>query len=1402
MSIVVITEKPSVARDIAQVLGANRRLEGAIEGNGYLVTWAVGHLVSLGQPHEQDPSWKRWSIAQLPMIPEQWQLRVYPKTRDQFDVVRRILRDPRVDEVICAMDAGREGELIFRYIYEAAGSKKPFRRLWISSMTEESIREGFENLRPGSDYDGLADAARGRSQADWLVGMNLSRAYTLNRAGQNEMLSVGRVQTPTLAMLVERELAIRDFVSEDYKEVRAVFRPLGSDGSADLQGTSYEGVYFSDSSPRATVLGDLSSGAREEKTTEESPSETDSVALARRLPSDGKLARQIAARALRGKASVESVAGRQRRVPPPLLYDLTELQRHANRLYGFPAQKTLDLAQRLYEQKKLLSYPRSDSRHVSKDIAKTLPKIVCAISDKYRDLLSEGSGERPLGKRFVDDAKVSDHHALIPTTTRPDKTAMSQDEERIYDLVCRRLLSAWHEDHLYSTTTVISKIASTNKNQELLIDRYRSTGTKVDRVGWRVLDVRPPGKARDTHAQDHAPSHTKSPTPDRAPDRAKASQDGAGAGEQELPSGLMRGLALEVLASAVDDKKTRPPRRFTDGTLLTAMETAGKTLDDAELSDAMRECGLGTPATRASTIETLLQRDYVVREKKTLRATDKGIWLIQCVHPEAKSPAMTGRWESELRRIRRGEGSLEEFMKEIEEFVRGAVGRIQKEDAAPRTREGAAPQPREVAEPSPASAPVRRSSKVTPVDEIDALLRERFGFPSFRPHQEEVCRAIIEGSDVLLVMPTGAGKSLCYQLPGIARGGTTLVVSPLIALMEDQVAQLQAQGFVAERIHSGRKRQDSRQVCVDYLAGNLDFLFIAPERLSVPGFPEMLARRKPSLVAVDEAHCISQWGHDFRPDYRMLKDRLPLLHPAPIVALTATATARVQNDIVEQLGTQRSERPNPPKQFIYGFRRENIAIELLELKPSSRNHKTLEILTPEERRPAIVYAPSRKKAEELAAELGEEFPAAAYHAGMETSRRDKVQSAFLRGQLEVVVATIAFGMGIDKPNVRSVIHLALPGSVEGYYQEIGRAGRDGLPSRAVLLHGFIDRRTHEWFLERDYPAESSLRTIYRALGTTPVQKQDLKSRVRMDAETFDRALEKLWIHGGALMAPDESASQGHDNWKVPYQAQKKARQAQIDDIARFAESQSCRMLRLIRHFGDQADPGTRCGQCDICQPGHTVAGAFGEVTSEEQAALKRILKTLDSEGTPSSGRLHSSLFGDSFDRDHFEDLLTALFRGGLIEIEERHFESEGKTIEYRRPVITPLGRRAGADEVAALLISSRSGPARRSTKRKQASGTQRKAGLAKKARGKAKAKAKFVASAPASPALLERLRAFRLEEARRRNIPAFRIFSDKVLEAIAAHQPRSSADLLEISGVGPILREKYGKGILEIVAKR
>jgi DNA topoisomerase-3 len=1312
-SVAVVAEKPSVARDIARVLKAASQGKGYLHGNGYVVTWALGHLVALAQPHEIRPAWRAWRRDLLPMLPESWPLVITAETKEQFDVVRKILTSPRVTSVVCATDAGREGELIFRYIYEAAGSEKPVSRLWISSLTPDAIRDGFARLRDWSEYDALADAARGRSRADWLVGMNLSRAYTL---ACREELSVGRVQTPTLAMLVERELAIRAFVPEDYLNVVAKFSPG--------KGRAYEGTWFR---PGVEPLD-----------------------AAMRLPAGGEEAMAIVARVQAGEALIEKIEAETRRMPPPLLYDLTELQRHANRLYGFSAQRTLEAAQALYEKYKLISYPRTDSRHLSHDVAKTLPKIVNAIAGGYRDLLAPGTGQRPLGRRFVDDSKVTDHHAIIPTGVSSGSLPSGSGEQKIFDLVCRRLLAAWHDDYIWSVTTVITVVRNAEEKAE---DSFRSIGTAVQQEGWKVLDIGG-GKKQER----------KKPKPGEEPDDA-ANEDG-----QALPPNLEEGRPQHVLSAEAVQKKTHPPKRFTEATLLTAMETAGKTLEEKGLSDAMKDTGLGTPATRAQIIEVLLKRGFVVRRGKSLEATGKGIRLIEVVHPEVKSPAMTGQWEANLKRIERGQAQLAPFLKGIEEYVREVVGKA-----------GSAPAVATSVE-SPPPAVTFRAPPVGPAPQGDRdfqeILNGRFGFESFRPNQEAVCRALTDGEDVLLVMPTGSGKSLCYQLPGIARGGTALVISPLIALMEDQVAKLSECGFAAERIHSNRDRLASREACMEYLAGKLDFLFIAPERLRVQGFPEMLAKRKPCLVAIDEAHCISQWGHDFRPDYRMIGRHLPALRPAPVIALTATATPLVQNDIAQQLGL------NAPRRFIHGFRRDNIAIEVVRIPPAGRLSLAQQILLSRESRPAIVYTPTRKHAAYLAQELARDFPAAAYHAGLDAARREEVQTAFLEGRLEVIVATIAFGMGIDKPDIRTVLHTALPGSLEGYYQEIGRAGRDGAPSRAILMQSYSDRYTHDYFFERDYPDASVLARIFDSLTGEPQPKDSVGLRSRLPEEPFDIALEKLWIHGGAVMDYAGDLSRGPDEWRESYEVQREYKMAQFEKMLAYCDTATCRMVALVRHFGDLEDSQRACGICDFCNTDATVAQEFRPAGEAEREHVARILEVLKRSPSIATGRLHGHLFGDgSLDRRGFEELLCAMARSGLIEVTDAAFEKDGRRIDFRKVRITTAGRTAGASTPILIPVEIEVEP------------------RPKKRRSKKKAKPEPVEKPPAAnyASIEKALRDWRLAEAKHRGVPAFRILTDRALQAVAATQPQTTRELLELPGVGLTIVQKYGAQIFRIV---
>ena len=718
----------------------------------------------------------------------------------------------------------------------------------------------------------------------------------------------------------------------------------------------------------------------------------------------------------------------------------------------------------------------------------------------------------------------------------------------------------------------------------------------------------------------------------------------------------------------------------------------------------------------------------------------------------------------------------------------------------------------------------------TPVQSADlpGLLRSIFGFSGFRANQEDVCRAAIAGRDLLLVMPTGSGKSLCYQLPALARGGTALVISPLIALMEDQFAKLAALGLRVARIHSGLDRAASRQACVEYLNGTLQFLFIAPERLRVPGFPEMLGKRRLALIAIDEAHCISQWGHDFRPDYRMLGQHLPQLRsdgePAPVLALTATATPTVQADIVAQLGMVR------PAKFIHGFRRENLAIEVVEVSIPMRGGIVCGMLRDPARRPAIVYATSRKQSEALATELSANIRAAAYHAGLDSQTREWVQTAFQAGELEVVVATIAFGMGIDKPNIRTILHAGLPATLEGYYQEIGRAGRDGLPSRTILMHSYADQRTQDYFYNLNYPPTEHLDEVYGLLQEEAQPAELLRERSKLGEEAFDKALEKLQIHGGARVDFAGNAARGGPGWKKTYSVQAQYRAEQFEKVVRFTESHECRMALLVRHFGDEEDASRSCGCCDTCDPAGAVLRLFRRATQKERARVQGILDALRGVAYKTPKGLRTELsWAESMDWRDFDELLGAMLRAGLIEVEEAEFEKDGRVIPFRKISLSDAGFRVQPNTPLNLLLddgvvpefaSSQWARPKKTTKRLPIeNGASRPAQPALRTsppaaprpaapaqpaqmplRSPAAAPAAVIALTPAGATLAERLKAWRTAEAKRLGVPAFTVLHDRTLHALAVARPSTPHQLLSIEGMGPSKVGRFGAAILEMCA--
>jgi DNA topoisomerase-3 len=627
----VIAEKPSVGQDLARVLtGPFKKGEGWLEGPEHVITWAVGHLVQLAEPDEYDPKFKRWRMEDLPIVPDRFKLVVRDeRSRKQMSVVTKQIGRDDIDEVVNACDAGREGELIFAYLYEKAKGKKPVNRLWLKSMTSAAMKEAFTALRPADEFARLEQAARSRSEADWIVGMNATRAATIRlRSSFDGAVSLGRVQTPTLAIIARREEEIKAFVPEPYWLVDAAFEADGK--------RNYEGRFHAGAKPRIATADQA----------------TAIVAACEGKP--GKITK---------------LDKKEQREKAPMLYDLTTLQREANNRYGFSAKRTLGAAQRCYEEHKALTYPRTNSRYLPSDMVGEIKPIAELVGSQpeYRAGAEYVTGLDllPLA-RVVNDEKVTDHHAIIPTRSEHKLDKMSSDDRRIYDMVTRRFLAVFHPEAVFENTRVETTIGEGDDGHV-----FRTRGKLLIVPGWRgvydevaAADARPPKGEEDEGA------------------------------DQQLPK-LEADEIVKTAKIASERKETKPPRRYSDASLLGAMETAGKLVDDEELREAMKESGIGTPATRAAIIERLITVGYVERDARALVATEKGLNVVRLLDAHMlTSPELTGSWEHRLGKIERGEDSREKFMRDIAGFAQETVKKLDetlKDVRIPRAKLGPCP---------------------------------------------------------------------------------------------------------------------------------------------------------------------------------------------------------------------------------------------------------------------------------------------------------------------------------------------------------------------------------------------------------------------------------------------------------------------------------------------------------------------------------------------------------------------------------------------------------------------------------------------------------------------------------------------------------------------------------------
>ncbi|HXN36526.1 MAG TPA: DNA topoisomerase 3 [Solirubrobacteraceae bacterium] len=648
----LIAEKPSVGQDLARVLkGPFKKHEGSLEGPEHVITWAVGHLVQLAEPEAYDAKYKSWKMADLPIVPERFMLEVRDeRSRKQMSVVTKQLGRDDIDEVVNACDAGREGELIFAYLYEKAKGNKPVKRLWLNSMTSAAMKSALASLRPAEEFERLEEAARSRSEADWIVGMNATRAATIRlRSSFDGAVSLGRVQTPTLAIVARREEEIKAFKPEPYWLVDATFaaEPLNGEGGERTYVGHFQAPAGSPGNTKGPRIG------------------TEQEALAIVAACEGR------------PATITKLEKKEQREKAPMLYDLTTLQREANNRYGFSAKRTLAAAQRLYEEHKALTYPRTNSRYLTTDMVeeiKPIAELVGAHPD-YRKGAEYVTGldVLPLA-RVVNDEKVTDHHAIIPTRSEHNLEKMGSDDRRVYDMAVRRFLAVFHPEAVFENTRVETTVTPANGDAQGAGHVFRTRGKLLIVPGWRGVydEISADAKAAEAEARGDEDEET----------------------EQQLPR-LVQDEQVQTRKIESLRKETKPPRRYSDASLLGAMETAGKLVDDDELREAMKDSGIGTPATRAAIIERLITVGYLERDGRALVATEKGLNVIRLLNEHAlTSPGLTGSWEQRLGKIERGEDSRKQFMGDIAGFAQQTVKALDetlKDVRIPRAKLGPCP---------------------------------------------------------------------------------------------------------------------------------------------------------------------------------------------------------------------------------------------------------------------------------------------------------------------------------------------------------------------------------------------------------------------------------------------------------------------------------------------------------------------------------------------------------------------------------------------------------------------------------------------------------------------------------------------------------------------------------------